>query len=82
MSMSRSAAKPSCATPLEGAKMNDKQQELLSTVMDMISDTLDSYQKDEFHAPAPWLLENWWNTLQCVLNLSFSLGPYEEPESL
>jgi len=62
--------------------MNDKQQELINVVMEMISDTLESYKKDEYHAPAPWLLENWWNTLQCALNLSFSLSPYVEPESL
>ena len=50
--------------------------------MDMINDTLETYKKEPHHAPAEWLLENWWNTLQCVLNLSFSLGPYEGPESL
>lgn len=55
--------------------MNEKQQELLSAVMDMISDTLDHYEKDEHHAPAAWLLENWWNTLQVVLTTS-SLGRY------
>jgi hypothetical protein len=52
--------------------MNDKQQELLSAVMDMISDTLDHYEKDEHHAPAAWLLENWWNSLQCVLEITSS----------
>lgn len=57
--------------------MNDKQQELVSAVMDMISDTLDNYEKDEHHAPAAWLLENWWNTLQVVLTTS-SLGRYGE----
>ena len=57
--------------------MNDKQQELLSAVMDMISDTLDNYEKDEHHAPAAWLLENWWNTLQVILTTS-SLGRYGE----
>ena len=57
--------------------MNDKQQELLRAVMDMISDTLDIYEKDEHHAPAAWLLENWWNSLQIVLTTS-SLGLYEE----
>lgn len=57
--------------------MNDKQATLIKTVMEMINDTLDNYQKDEHHAPASWLLENWWATLQCVLNLSSS-NPYEE----
>lgn len=61
--------------------MNDKQSTLIKTVMEMINDTLDNYQKDEHHAPADWLLENWWATLQCVLNLSSSLNHDEVPES-
>ena len=62
-----------------GKEMNDKQQELINIVMEMIEETLEMYKKDPHHAPASWLLENWWNTLQLVLNLSFSLGPSEEP---
>ena len=70
--MSRNVARLSCATLLVVAKMNDKQISLMKVVMEMISDTLDTYEKDEHHAPAAWLLENWWATLQCVLNLSSS----------
>ena len=75
-SMSKNVAQLSCAIPLVDAKMNEKQIQLMSVVMDMISDTLDNYEKDPHHAPATWILENWWATLQCVLNLS-SEGPYE-----
>ena len=57
-----------------------KHQELLLTVMEMIDDTLQLYKKDPTHAPAEWLLENWWNTLSLV-NLSFSLNPAEDLES-
>lgn len=76
MSMSRSAAKASCATLLEGVKMSEfielKQVELIRAVQDMISTTLDLYKTDQHHAPAPWLLENWWATLEVVLTLSSS----------
>jgi hypothetical protein len=58
--------------------MNEKQRELISVVMDMISTTCDHYEKDPHHAPASWILENWWHTLQCVINLSSS-NPSEEP---
>jgi hypothetical protein len=50
--------------------MNEKARVLIETVMDMISGTLDNMSKDEFHAPAPWLLENWW----CTLNASLQVG--------
>jgi hypothetical protein len=45
---------------------------LIETVMDMISGTLDNMDKDEFHAPAKWLLENWW----CTLNASLQVGDH------
>lgn len=50
--------------------MNEKARVLIETVMDMISGTLDNMSKDEFHAPASWLLENWW----CTLNASLQVG--------
>jgi hypothetical protein len=50
--------------------MNEKARVLIETVMDMISGTLDNMEKDEFHAPAKWLLENWW----CTLNASLQVG--------
>ena len=52
------------------SSMNEKARVLIETVMDMISGTLDNMSKDEFHAPAPWLLENWW----CTLNASLQVG--------
>lgn len=48
-------------------KMNKKQRELIIAVQEMIDGTLSNYDKDPTHAPAYWLLENWWNTLQAAL---------------
>jgi len=50
--------------------MNDQERTLIETVMDMISGTLDIYEKDASHAPASWLLENWW----CTLNAALQVG--------
>ena len=68
--------------------MNEKEQVLIETVMDMISGTLDTMKEDEFHAPAPWLLENWWHTLNAALqvgnhldNKSHSFKATDEAES-
>ena len=58
-----------------------KQVELIRAVQDMIDTTLNLYKTDEHHAPAPWLLENWWATLEVVLSLSSS-NHDEGPESL
>lgn len=49
--------------------MNKKSRILIETVMEMLSGTLDNMAKDEFHAPAPWLLENWWHTLNAALQV-------------
>jgi hypothetical protein len=49
--------------------MNEKARVLIETVMDMINGTLDTMKSDEFHAPAPWLLENWWCTLNAALQV-------------
>lgn len=46
--------------------MNAKQLELIEVLQEMISGTLDNYAKDPTHAPASWLLENWWHTLEAV----------------
>jgi hypothetical protein len=54
--------------------MNEKEQVLVETVMDMISGTLDTMKADEFHAPAPWLLENWW----CTLNAALQVGDHAD----
>ena len=68
--------------------MNEEEQMLIETVMDMISGTLDTMKEDEFHAPAPWLLENWWHTLNAALqvgnhldNKSNSFKATDEAES-
>lgn len=71
--------------------MNEKAAALVGTVMEMISGTLDNMEKDEFHAPASWLLENWWHALNAALACSEignhadsklnSLKPTDEAES-
>jgi hypothetical protein len=38
--------------------------------MDMIDGTLNSMKEDEFFAPADWILENWWATLNAALAIS------------
>ena len=57
--------------------MNEKQRELLHVVMDMIDGTLNSMKEDEFFAPADWILENGWATLNAAL--AISSNPSEEP---
>jgi len=42
---------------------------LIETVMDMINGTLEHYERDPHHAPAAWLLENWWCTLNAALQV-------------
>ena len=49
--------------------MNEKQLLLLRGVMDSINATLELYEKDATHAPAGWILENWWATLEVVRTL-------------
>ena len=50
--------------------MNGRQIMLIQAVQEMIGGTLDLYDSDPTHAPAKWLLENWWNTLEVVLTSS------------
>lgn len=54
--------------------MNEKARVLIETVMDMLSGTLDNMAEDEFHAPAAWLLENWW----CSLNAALQVGDHAD----
>lgn len=49
--------------------MNEEQVHLVSVVMEMIGGTIDNMEKDEFHAPAMWVLDNWWHTLNAVLKV-------------
>ena len=50
------------------SKMNEKQLLLIRGVMDSINATLEMYEKDATHAPADWLLENWWNTIEAAIS--------------
>lgn len=49
--------------------MNDKQTELVQTVMDMIAHQGDMMEDDTFYSPPMWILDNWWHTLNAVLKL-------------
>jgi len=49
--------------------VNKEARVLIEAVMDMISGTLDTYARDPMHAPADWLLENWWCTLNAALQV-------------
>lgn len=49
--------------------MNEQQLVLIQTVMEMIGGTIDNYDADPHHAPARWVLNNWWHTLNGVLQL-------------
>lgn len=50
--------------------MNEKEIALITTVMDMLDGTIQRYEEDPYHAPAKWLLENWW----CTLNAALQVG--------
>jgi len=58
--------------------MHEQARILVETVMDMISGTLDNYEQDPHHAPAAWLLENWW----CTLNAALQVVPGTTGEDL
>jgi hypothetical protein len=57
--------------------MHEKARVLIETVMDMLNGTLDMMKEDEFHAPAAWLLENWW----CSLNAALQVGNHLDNKS-
>lgn len=50
--------------------MSEEQIDLVIVVMEMLNGTMNNYEEDPYHAPAHWLLENWWNTLNAVLALN------------
>jgi hypothetical protein len=54
--------------------MNDEQRDLIEVVKEMISGTLNHYDEDPTHAPAKWLLMNWWHTLNAVLVIDSQVG--------
>jgi hypothetical protein len=60
--------------------MNQKQIDLVCVVMEMIGGTIDNMDEDQFHAPAKWVLDNWWHTLNAVLTISCQSSS-EETES-
>ncbi len=63
--------------------MNARQILLIQAVQEMIGGTLDLYDVDPSHAPAKWLLENWWNTLEAALTSSNHVeGPSALSESV
>ena len=49
--------------------MNEKERILVETVMDMLSGTAENMIRDPYHAPALWLIENWWHTLNAALQV-------------
>jgi hypothetical protein len=68
--------------------MNEKEQILVETVMDMLSGTAENMIRDPYHAPALWLIENWWHTLNAALQVGNhgdsklnSFKPTDEAES-
>ena len=46
--------------------MNKNQWELLCSVQDMIGGIILNMENDPFHAPANWLLENLWNSIEAI----------------
>ena len=60
--------------------MNDKQTELMRTVMDMIAHQGDLMDDDTFYSPPMWILDNWWHTLNAVLKLS-QVGDHGDSKS-
>lgn len=59
--------------------MTERALLLVEVVMDMISTSCDMMEEDPFHAPAKWLMENWWATLNLVRGQLTSSSPSEEP---
>lgn len=53
----------------ESIALNEKQNWLIRGVQDTINGILENMKKDPFYAPADWVLENLWNTLQVVRDM-------------
>lgn len=53
----------------ESITLNEKQNWLIMGVQDTINGILENMRKDPFYAPADWILENLWNTLQAVRDM-------------
>jgi hypothetical protein len=68
--------------------MNEKARVLVETVMDMLAGTAENMIRDPYHAPALWLIENWWHSLNAALQVGDhadsklnSFKPTDEAES-
>lgn len=46
--------------------MNERQWELLCSIQDILSGILQNMDRDAYHAPAPWLLENLWHSIEAI----------------
>jgi len=46
--------------------MNQQQHALIVAAQDMVAGILEVMKEDPYHAPADWVLENIWNTLEAV----------------
>lgn len=46
--------------------MNEQQHALIVAAQDLVAGILTIMAEDPFHAPADWVLENLWNTLEAV----------------
>lgn len=55
------------------AAVNEQQLHLLQGAQDMINGILENMESDPYHAPADWILENIWNTLEAVKNAQTSV---------
>lgn len=62
--------------------MTPEQIDLVTVVMEMIGGTIDNYDEDPFHAPARWVLNNWWHTLNAVLALEVGDQAQGDSDSL
>ena len=62
--------------------MTDEQIDLVTVVMEMIGGTIDNYDEDPYHAPARWVLNNWWHTLNAVLALQVGDQSQSSSDSL
>ena len=52
--------------------LNERQWELLCSIQDMLGGILQNMDIDEYHAPAPWLLENLWHSIEAIKGMESS----------
>ncbi len=61
--------------------MNEQQETLIYTVMDMINGALTTMEADPYFAPPKWILENWWATLNGVIQITSSSSTDDEQDA-